>query len=58
MAISDDQKAQVLALHTEGLARNEIARRVGISAGSVTNLAETGRNRSSWREQLHFADGR
>lgn len=38
MAISEDQKAQVLALHTEGLARNEIARRVGISAGSVTNI--------------------
>ncbi|QNA93249.1 MULTISPECIES: hypothetical protein [unclassified Microbacterium] len=38
MAISDDQKAQVLALHAQGLARNEIARRVGISAGSVTNI--------------------
>lgn len=38
MAISDEQKAQVLALHTEGHARNEIARRVGISAGSVTNI--------------------
>lgn len=38
MAISDDQKAQVLALHAEGLARNEIARRVHISAGSVTNI--------------------
>ncbi len=38
MAISEDQKARVLALHAEGLARNEIARRVGISAGSVTNI--------------------
>ncbi|MGN7947491.1 hypothetical protein ACTJKH_01965 [Microbacterium sp. 22215] len=38
MAISDDQKARVLAFHTEGLARNEFARRVGISAGSVTNI--------------------
>lgn len=38
MAITDDQKAQVLALHAEGHARNEIARRVGISAGSVTNI--------------------
>lgn len=38
MAISEDQKAQVLALHAEGLARNEIARRVHISAGSVTNI--------------------
>lgn len=38
MAISEDQKARVLSLHTQGLARNEIARRVGISAGSVTNI--------------------
>lgn len=38
MAISEDQKTQVLALHAQGLARNEIARRVGISAGSVTNI--------------------
>lgn len=38
MAITDDQKAQVLALHAEGHARNEIARRIGISAGSVTNI--------------------
>jgi hypothetical protein len=38
VAISEDQKTQVLALHAEGIARNEIARRVGISAGSVTNI--------------------
>lgn len=38
MAISEDQKAHVLTLHAEGHARNEIARRVGISAGSVTNI--------------------
>lgn len=38
MALSEDQKAQVLALHAEGIARNEIARRLGISAGSVTNI--------------------
>ncbi|MBC6496096.1 hypothetical protein [Microbacterium sp. 4-7] len=38
MAISEDQKAQVLALHAEGVARNEIARRVNIAAGSVTNI--------------------
>lgn len=38
MAISDDQKTEVLTLHAQGLARNEIARRVGISAGSVTNI--------------------
>lgn len=36
--ITDDQKAEVLALHADGHARNEIARRVGISAGSVTNI--------------------
>lgn len=36
--ITDDQKTEVLALHAEGIARNEIARRVGISAGSVTNI--------------------
>ena len=38
MAISEDQKTRVIELHGEGLARNEIARRVGISAGSVTNI--------------------
>lgn len=38
MAISEDQKTHVLALHAQGIARNEIARRVGISAGSVTNI--------------------
>lgn len=38
MAISEDQKARVLALHAAGHARNEIARRIGISAGSVTNI--------------------
>lgn len=36
--ITDDQKAQVLKLHAAGHARNEIARRLGISAGSVTNI--------------------
>ncbi|VHM07280.1 Uncharacterised protein [Streptococcus pyogenes] len=36
--ITHDQKTAVLALHAEGIARNEIARRVGISAGSVTNI--------------------
>ncbi len=38
MAISDAQRQQVLALHAEGLARNEIARQVGVAAGSVTNI--------------------
>ncbi|WP_396657605.1 hypothetical protein [Microbacterium oxydans] len=36
--ISDDQKAHVLAVHTQGLAGNAIDRRDGISAGSVTNI--------------------
>jgi hypothetical protein len=36
--ITDDQKAEVLALHAAGHARNEIARRTGIAAGSVTNI--------------------
>ncbi len=38
MAISDDQRAQVIHLHTQGLSRNEIARATGVSAGSVTNI--------------------
>lgn len=38
MAISDAQRQQVLTLHAEGHPRNEIARLVGISAGSVTNI--------------------
>lgn len=37
-AISDAQRDEVLRLHSEGLSRNEIARRTGISAGSVTNI--------------------
>lgn len=36
--ITPEQKTQVLALHADGHPRNEIARRVGISAGSVTNI--------------------
>ncbi|KJL37060.1 hypothetical protein RR49_01172 [Microbacterium ginsengisoli] len=38
MAINDTQRDEVLRLHAQGIARNEIARRVGISAGSVTNI--------------------
>ena len=38
MAIPVDQETEVLALHAQGHARNEIARRVGISAGSATNI--------------------
>lgn len=36
--ISDEARQQVLALHAEGLGRNEISRRTGVSAGSVTNI--------------------
>lgn len=39
--ITPEQRDQVLALHAEGHARNEIARRVGISAGSVTNICRS-----------------
>ncbi|MGN7977423.1 hypothetical protein ACTJJ4_07595 [Microbacterium sp. 22195] len=36
--ITDAQRAEVLRLHTERKSRNDIARAVGISAGSVTNI--------------------
>ena len=36
--ITDAQRDEVLRLHSEGHARNEIARKIGISAGSVTNI--------------------
>ncbi|WP_295851211.1 hypothetical protein [uncultured Microbacterium sp.] len=38
MAISPEQRQQVLDLHAQGLPRNDIARQTGISAGSVTNI--------------------
>ncbi|MBB3158033.1 hypothetical protein FHS07_001729 [Microbacterium proteolyticum] len=38
MAISDAQREQVLNLHAIGVPRNEISRRTGVSAGSVTNI--------------------
>lgn len=37
-AITDDQRDEILALFDQGLTRNEIARRTGVSAGSVTNI--------------------
>jgi hypothetical protein len=37
-AISDDQRAEVIRLFDEGLSRNEIARRTGVSQGSVTSI--------------------
>lgn len=39
--ITDEQRAEVLRLHAEQHSRNEIARRVGISAGSVTNICRS-----------------
>lgn len=36
--ISDETRAKVLTLHAAGHSRNEIARKTGISAGSVTNI--------------------
>jgi transcriptional regulator with XRE-family HTH domain len=36
--ITDDQKAEIRALFDQGLSRNEIARRTGVSAGSVTKI--------------------
>lgn len=38
--ITDAQKTEVLRLHQLGTTRNEIARTVGISAGSVTNICK------------------
>lgn len=37
-AISDAKRDEVLNLFDQGLSRNDIARRTGISAGSVTNI--------------------
>ena len=36
--LTDETRADILRLHSEGLSRNEIARRTGVSAGSVTNV--------------------
>ena len=36
--LTDEQRAEVLRLHSEGLSRNEIARQLNISAGSVTSI--------------------
>ncbi|ANP74525.1 hypothetical protein [Cryobacterium arcticum] len=38
MALTDAQRDEILSLHDKGLARNEIARQTGVSAGSVTNV--------------------
>ncbi|WP_300269052.1 hypothetical protein [Microbacterium sp.] len=64
--ITDEQREHVLALHAEGHPRNEIARRVGISAGSVTNIcraADRSFDRSETKQatearQIDLAAGR
>ncbi|WP_167131936.1 hypothetical protein [Paramicrobacterium chengjingii] len=38
--ITDQQRLEVLALQAQGIARNEIARRTGVSAGSVTRICQ------------------
>ncbi|TQL46684.1 hypothetical protein FB562_2208 [Homoserinimonas aerilata] len=38
--LTDEQRDQILALHAQGLARNEIARQTGVSTGSVTNVCK------------------
>ena len=48
--LTDEQRAEVLRLHSEGLSRNEIARQTGLSAGSITNICnanDRGFDRSS-----------
>lgn len=37
--VTAETRAQVAALHAEGLGRNEIARRIGVSGATVTNIA-------------------
>lgn len=36
--LTEDQKQQIVALHGQNVSRNEIARKVGVSAGTVTNV--------------------
>lgn len=56
--ISDEQREQVLALHAEGHARNEIARRIGISAGSVTNICRAADRAFDRSETKHATEAR
>lgn len=64
--ITDAQRDQVLKLHTQGLPRNEIARQVGISAGSVTNICRdagrsfdrSGTKHATEARQIDLAAGR
>lgn len=64
--ITDAQRKQVLTLHAQGHARNEIARTVGISAGSVTNICRaadrsfdrSGTKQATEARQIDLAAGR
>jgi len=56
--ISDAQREQVLALHAEGHSRNEIARRLGISAGSVTNICRASDRAFDRSETKHATEAR
>lgn len=66
MAISDVQRQQVIDLHAQGLPRNQIAREVGISAGSVTNICHaeglsfdrSGTKHANEARQVDLAAGR
>lgn len=64
--LTDEQRAEVLRLHNDGLSRNDIARQTGISAGSVTSICTThGRSfdrsatkRATEARQVDLAAGR
>lgn len=44
-AITEAQRTEIIALFDEGHSRNEIARRTGISAGSITNICRNNNRR-------------
>lgn len=58
MAISDAQRQQVIDLHSQGIPRNQIARDVGISAGSVTNICRNAGLTFDRSETKHATEAR
>lgn len=56
--ISNEKRQHVLTLHAEGHPRNEIARRVGISAGSVTNICRNADRAFDRSETKHATEAR
>lgn len=58
MPISDAQRQQVIDLHGQGLPRNQIARDVGISAGSVTNICRAAGLAFDRSETKHASEAR